>query len=181
MKMEIGRVNGASYSHYGLGKANQADDPMKKKTSEIEDKSIEKDAKSIEKDAKSIEKDAKIAAEVSQLVIIEKKVIAHEQAHKSVGGEFTGAMSYSYTNGPDGKRYITGGEVSISIPSTDDKAQMIRMLERVKNAALAPADPSGQDLKVAASASAKQMAVRADLAKEKTDENAKGRQFDQSV
>lgn len=136
---------------------------------------------------------------IMELSMNEKRVIAHEQAHKSAGGELAGAAHYSYTTGPDGRRYITGGEVSISIPATDDKKEAVRMLERVKAAALAPADPSPQDIRVASSASAKEMRVQAEIAKEQVgnmeqkkgkpvdpleknkainDPNAKGRWFD---
>lgn len=109
----------------------------------------------------------KLAAEIRRLVVVENHVKQHEAAHMAVGGEFAGTASYSYTTGPDGKRYISGGEVSISIPSTDDKKEAIRMLEQVKRAALAPADPSAQDQSTAASASAKQSALRAELKSEK--------------
>jgi len=107
--------------------------------------------------------------EVQTLANRENEVIAHEQAHQSVGGSLAGSASYSYTVGPDGKRYIAGGEVSISIPSSDDPEVMLGTLERVKMAALAPAKPSGQDMSVAASASSKQMTVRAQIAQQRAD------------
>jgi len=114
--------------------------------------------------------DPQVRAQVMELQIIEDKVIAHEQAHKAAGGEFTGAATYGYTVGPDGKRYITSGEVSISVPASDDPEQSLRALERVKAAALAPANPSGQDQSVAASASAKMMRLRSEIARQKAGE-----------
>ncbi len=107
---------------------------------------------------------------IRELINREKEVIAHEQAHKSVGGQYAGAMTYSYTIGPDGRRYISGGEVAINIPATDDPEQMEQALERVKQAALAPANPSPQDQAVAASAAARQQQVRAEIAKMRVDE-----------
>lgn len=114
--------------------------------------------------------DPKVRAEIAELQLIEDKVIAHEQAHMAAGGEFTGGASYGYTVGPNGKRYITSGEVSISIPGGDDPESTLHALERVKAAALAPANPSGQDQRVAASASAKMMSLRTEIAKQKASE-----------
>lgn len=138
------------------------------------------------------EKEKAMQPVVRALINREKEVVAHENAHKSVGGEFAGAMSYSYTVGPDGKRYISGGEVAISIPASDDPEQLEKALERVKRAALAPAKPSAQDQRVAASASAKQMRVRAQISKKNADEQYKkqssgghaepsGTRFDQEI
>lgn len=99
--------------------------------------------------------DPEVRAQVMELQTVEDKVIAHERAHQAAGGEFTGAASYGYTMGPDGKRYITSGEVSISVPSSGEPEEQLRAMERVRAAALAPADPSGQDQSVAGRATAK--------------------------
>ncbi|MEI6557185.1 MAG: putative metalloprotease CJM1_0395 family protein [Rhodospirillaceae bacterium] len=82
-------------------------------------------------------------------------VKAHEQAHRSAGGQYTGAPTYTYQKGPDGANYAIGGEVSIDTsPVTRDPAATVAKEEQVQRAALAPADPSGQDVKVAAEAAA---------------------------
>lgn len=112
--------------------------------------------------------DPKTQAQIQELVQIQNKVIIHEQAHKSAGGELAGAASYTYTTGPDGKRYISGGEVSISMPATDNPEEKVRMYEKVRAAALAPADPSPQDRRVAASASANQAKANMELARQRT-------------
>ena len=89
--------------------------------------------------------------QVRQLAGREREVIAHEQAHSAVGGRYAGAPSYSYTRGPDGRSYISGGEVSIDVsPVPNDPEATLRKMEVVQRAALAPAEPSGQDLRVAA-------------------------------
>ncbi len=111
--------------------------------------------------------DPEVRSQIMSLQNAEDKVIAHENAHKSVGGEFAGAASYGYTTGPDGKRYISSGEVNISVPATGEPEALIRALERVKQAAMAPAEPSPQDQRVAASAAAKIGNLRADIAKQK--------------
>jgi hypothetical protein len=110
---------------------------------------------------------------IAKLSGIQKEVLAHEQAHMAAGGSVAGAASYSYTEGPDGKQYITGGEVPISMPQTGDKEQMLHDLEQAKKAALAPAKPSGQDLSVAAEAGAQISKLRSEMAAEKIKE-AKG-------
>ena len=105
--------------------------------------------------------------QVRQLAGREREVIAHEQAHSAVGGRYAGAPSYSYTRGPDGRSYISGGEVSIDVsPVPNDPEATLRKMEVVQRAALAPAEPSGQDLRVAAAARAIAAQARAELAEQ---------------
>jgi hypothetical protein len=111
---------------------------------------------------------------VQELKRIEQEVIAHEAAHQAAGGRFAGAVSYSYTQGPDGKRYITGGEVPIHVPASDDPEQTLRDMEQVRRAALAPGNPSGQDLSVAAAAAAIAAQARQQLALSKAKEAGSG-------
>ncbi|HIJ87615.1 MAG TPA: hypothetical protein HPP97_08010 [Desulfuromonadales bacterium] len=108
--------------------------------------------------------DPQVQAQISQLKSIEEKVKAHEAAHKTAGGTMTGPVSYTYTRGPDGKNYITGGEVPISISSGKTPQETISRMQQVIQAALAPADPSPQDRAVAAQASAMQQEARQQLA-----------------
>lgn len=104
-----------------------------------------------------------VKAEINELKLTEKEVIAHEQAHKAVGGSVTGPVTYTHTEGPDGKRYIAGGEVSINTKEGSTPEETLRILEKVKAAALAPAEPSAQDLRVAASATAQIQQTRAEI------------------
>ena len=102
-------------------------------------------------------------AQVAKLKTIDQQVRAHESAHLAAGGSLVrGGATYSYKQGPDGKRYAVGGEVSLDASAVQDnpRATMAKA-ERLRAAALAPADPSGQDRAVAAQASA--MAVQAAL------------------
>lgn len=95
------------------------------------------------------------------------EVRAHEQAHSSVGGELTGAASYSFAQGPDGVRYAVAGEVSIDVSDVPgDPQATIDKMTRVRRAALAPAEPSAQDRQVAAMAMQKMTDAQADLANE---------------
>ena len=68
-------------------------------------------------------------------------------------GVVTSGASYSYETGPDGRRHAVGGEVGINqSPGARPKKPLSRA-EKIRAAALAPADPSGQDRQIAARAS----------------------------
>jgi hypothetical protein len=109
--------------------------------------------------------DAATEQAVAELEKIQNDVIAHESAHKAAAGRFGGPVSYTYTTGPDGRRYITGGEVPISTPPTDDPEEALRNASIVARAALAPGDPSGQDIVVAGKAAQMAANARAQIAK----------------
>ena len=101
--------------------------------------------------------DPQVKQVVDKLKQTEEKVKAHEAAHKAAGGNLASSASYSYTQGPDGRSYITGGEVQIDMSPGRTPQETISKMQQVIRAALAPADPSGQDRAVAAQA-ASQMA-----------------------
>ena len=92
--------------------------------------------------------------EVAQLKSRDQEVRAHEQAHMASGGQYVrGGPTYSYQTGPDGRRYAVGGEVSIDTsPVSGNPSATIQKMETVKRAAMAPANPSGQDRQVASAA-----------------------------
>ena len=110
-------------------------------------------------------------AQIRELKQTEREVIAHEAAHQAAAGEFGGGVSYSYTKGPDGKSYITGGEVPIKIKQGATPEETIRNMQQVQRAANAPADPSGQDMRVAAKAAAMASKARAQLSREDEDDH----------
>ena len=113
-------------------------------------------------DAESAEERQK-DAQVQELKQIEREVIAHEAAHMAAAGALGGGVSYTYTAGPDGKRYITGGEVPIQIQQGATPEETLRNMQQVQRAALAPADPSGQDRQVAARAATMATQARVQL------------------
>lgn len=92
--------------------------------------------------------------EIEQLKNRENEVIAHENSHKRVGGKYAKSPSYQYTEGEDGKKYITDGSVSISISEEQTPEATIDKMAQVQRAALAPESPSSADLEVAAKANA---------------------------
>lgn len=107
---------------------------------------------------------------VDQLQSRDREVRAHEAAHQAAGGGAVGGASYSYQQGPDGKQYAVGGEVSVDLSSSGGSPEAtIAKMARVRAAATAPAEPSGQDLAVAAAASAIEAEARQEL-RTKTDE-----------
>ncbi|NLW47178.1 MAG: hypothetical protein GXY86_07570 [Firmicutes bacterium] len=99
----------------------------------------------------------------------DQKVRTHELQHVAVaGGYVKSGPVYSYTTGPDGKRYAVGGRVSLDItPVPNNPEASIRKAQIIKRAALAPADPSGADRAVAASATRMEMKAREELRTER--------------
>ncbi len=103
---------------------------------------------------------------VQELKARDIEVRAHEQAHAAVGGQYAGSPQYDYQTGPDGKRYAVGGSVSIDVSAESDPKATIQKMQIVKRAAMAPAEPSAQDYKVAAAATQKEQEARAELSKQ---------------
>ncbi len=98
----------------------------------------------------------------------DSEVRAHEAAHISAGGSAVGgAASFSYQKGPDGRLYAIGGEVPISISSGSNPEETIRIAQQIQSAALAPANPSPQDYKVAATAVLMEAKARQELSADK--------------
>ncbi|PHS56952.1 MAG: hypothetical protein COB17_07895 [Sulfurimonas sp.] len=93
------------------------------------------------------------------------EVRAHEAAHQSAGAS-TGAASFTYERGPDGRMYAIGGEVSISIKSGSTPQETINNAQAVIASAMAPASPSGQDQSVASSAKMMILKAQQQISKE---------------
>ncbi|MEH6493666.1 putative metalloprotease CJM1_0395 family protein [Halopseudomonas sp.] len=108
--------------------------------------------------------------EIRELAARDREVRTHEQAHMAVGGQYAGAVQYDYDRGPDGRLYAVGGEVGIDTsPIPGDPQATIEKMEQVRRAALAPAEPSGQDRSVAAQAGQAIAQARAELATQGAD------------
>ncbi len=114
---------------------------------------------------KSPEEQKQVERQITELRGIEMEVKAHEQAHKATGGQYAGGISYDKATGPDGKQYIVGGEVPIDIAEENTPEKTVKKMQIVRSAALAPANPSSQDRSVAAAASSKEAAARAEMTK----------------
>lgn len=103
--------------------------------------------------------------QLSQLQARDREVRAHEAAHKAAAGQYaTGAASFEYQRGPDGRLYASGGEVGIDTsPIAGNPAATIQKANQVRAAALAPAQPSGQDMAVAAAAAMMAATARSEM------------------
>ena len=107
------------------------------------------------------------AQEIRVLQVRDKEVRTHEAAHAAAGGSYAGSPSYTYENGPDGQSYAVDGEVSINIsPIAGDPAATLQKAQQVRAAALAPAEPSGQDMKVAQRAQSMAARARSELSQQ---------------
>ena len=110
--------------------------------------------------------------EVQELKARDSEVRAHEQAHKAAGaGLAMTGPTYEYTQGPDGRRYAIGGEVGIDVSEIpNDPEATARKAQRIRAAALAPAEPSAQDRAVAAQAAAMGAQAQAEAAAQRREE-----------
>lgn len=104
--------------------------------------------------------------EVEKLRQRDQEVRRHEQAHVAAGGPYVrGGANLEYTQGPDGRMYATGGEVSIDVSPERSPEATIQKAQVVRRAALAPAEPSPQDRAVAAAATRLETQARQELSK----------------
>lgn len=142
---------------------------------EIEIKALGTGSRKTKKDQGLSDEEKK---QVEELQKRDRQVRAHEQAHVAAGGQYVkGGAHYQFQKGPDGRNYAVGGEVNIdtSAVSGDPQATMIKMAA-VQRAALAPADPSGQDRAVAGAAAQKEAEARVEsMKKEPSGSSGKGK------
>jgi hypothetical protein len=109
---------------------------------------------------------------VEELKARDTEVRQHEQAHLAAAGQYAqGGPSYTFQQGPDGRRYAVGGEVKIDTsPVNGDPEATIQKANQIQAAALAPAEPSGQDRAVAAQAAQMAAQARQQLAEQRSSE-----------
>lgn len=157
-----------STPHNGLASADSGAAPSSAEKRSVEAASVGvTDVSSIKKAeaakaaeaAKTSEVERQQLEEIRNLAARDREVRTHEKAHAAIGGAYAGAPVYTYERGPDGVSYAVGGEVSISTSKEATPEATLRKAQIVRRAALAPAEPSPQDRKVAALAS--QMAAEA--------------------
>lgn len=149
----------------------EEDDTLKKEKNPTE-KNLQK-----EQEKKQLEKASspdKLSDDEKRLVkdlqSRDTEVKAHEAAHQAAGGGMTGAASYTYQQGPDGKMYAIGGEVSISMKTGSSPEETVRNARQIMAAAMAAGDPSPQDYAVASSARVMEMKAQQQLAKQQQEE-----------
>lgn len=111
------------------------------------------------------------AAEVRKLKQRDQEVRRHEQAHlAAAGGLATSSASFTYQRGPDGVNYAVGGEVGIDVSPGRTPEETVQRARTIRAAALAPADPSGQDRAVAAQAAQMEQQAALEQAQQRREE-----------
>lgn len=111
-------------------------------------------------------------AQLEKLRLRDQEVRTHEAAHKAAaGGLASGGPAYETHTGPDGRDYAVGGHVKIDTSPGQTPEETISKARRVRQAALAPADPSGQDLAVASKAARMEAQARVEIAKRRAGES----------
>lgn len=119
------------------------------------------DDASAEEEKKKAQQEDKVVQDLKKR---DAEVRTHEQAHKTAGGQYAGSPAFEMTKGPDGQSYATGGHVNIDVSAIpDDPQATLNKMMQIKSAALAPAEPSAQDRKVAAKADMVAAAARSEL------------------
>ncbi|WP_353939476.1 putative metalloprotease CJM1_0395 family protein [Saccharophagus degradans] len=124
---------------------------------------------------------AQMQREIASLAARDREVRAHEQAHMAVGGQYAGAAQYQYERGPDGINYAVAGEVPIDLGRAADPQATIEKARTVRRAALAPADPSPQDRRIAAQASRLEAEALQELNEQRRAEQAEASEAKQSA
>ncbi len=153
----------ASFADYrslqkdGLSPAKSAEkDRLESRLSELE-KKMQDQSKGIS----PVQKEQKEALQSR-----DAEVKRHEQAHLAAAGSLAkGGMKLDYQTGPDGRSYAIGGSVSIDTSPGKTPEETIIKAQRIRSSAMSPAEPSVQDIKVAAQASKMEAEARAEIAK----------------
>jgi len=106
--------------------------------------------------------------QIQKLKSRDRVVRAHEAAHVAAGaGIVRGGENFSFQRGPDGIQYAVGGEVKIDVSKVSgDPQATLEKAEKVRAAALAPAQPSIQDRNVAAKAAQMSIEARAEISQQ---------------
>ena len=147
------------------------EDPLRKKSTEGKEKFLkdnERNRENLSKLKDDLSDDEKRL--VNDLQSRDAEVRTHESAHQAAVAGMTGAATFTYQQGPDGKMYAIGGEVSISSSKGSTPQETISKAKQIIATAMAPSDPSGQDFLVASSAMMMLMKAEQQLAKASQEE-----------
>ena len=142
---------------------------------------ISKDSESEESNTEGLTESEE--EQVEKLKARDQEVKTHEQAHVAAGGQYiTGGPHYEYQTGPDGKQYAVGGNVSIdTAPVEGDPQATITKAQVIIKAAMAPAEPSGQDKAVANQARQMMSEAQRELVTERKENSSSSNSSDSSV
>lgn len=146
-------ARGARENRFGEGGPRPLGAPSETDGSAGDDPSVESISSSPSDSVKKPNGEVLSRAEMAvlrELQQADQSVRAHEMAHiAAAGGYATGGATFSYQRGPDGQNYAVGGEVQIDTGKESSPEATIAKMQIVRQAALAPADPSPQDQRVA--------------------------------
>lgn len=119
---------------------------------------------------------------VEQLKSRDREVRSHEAAHLAAAGSYaTSGARFTYQKGPDGQLYAIGGEVGVSTGKiAGDPQATLEKAQRIRAAALAPANPSSQDRAIAAQASRLVTEARREIAVAGIEENTRSDKVSES-
>lgn len=111
---------------------------------------------------------------IQKLKARDRVVRAHESAHVAAGaGIIRGGATFSFQRGPDGVQYAIGGEVKIDASKVaGDPEATLAKAERIRAAALAPAQPSTTDQAIAARAAQMAIQARAEIIQQQNEVDA---------
>lgn len=155
----IGGIHSSDYSYTPLVHSGGGD--ARNKNSPESSKDAANEATYSEPKAQLNETELAVVRELKQR---DQKVRQHEMAHIAAsGGLAQGGAKYTYQKGPDGQNYAVGGHVNLDISPGKTPEETLRKAQTIQAAALAPADPSGQDRAIAAKASQMAMNARTEL------------------
>ena len=106
--------------------------------------------------------------EVQKLRQRDQEVRRHEQAHlAAAGGLAVSGAQFEMKKGPDGRMYAVGGEVQIDTSREKTPEKNLEKAQKIQRAALAPANPSAQDRRVAAEARRMEMEAQMELSRQR--------------
>ena len=116
-----------------------------------------------ERRLRSKDEQAQETQQVQQLVARDREVRLHEQAHAAAGGIYTGSPSYTFEVGPNGMKYAVGGHLPNDTSKAGSPEETVAKAQIIQRAAMAPAQPSGQDRQVAAQAQQMETEARQEI------------------
>jgi len=121
--------------------------------------------------ANDMQLDSQELRQLSTLKQRDREVRTHEQAHLSAAGQYArGGASFTFQKGPDGHSYAVGGEVGIDVGKERTPEATIAKMQTIKRAALAPANPSQTDRRIAAQATVKEAEANKELLQQTQEE-----------
>ncbi|MFP4487460.1 MAG: putative metalloprotease CJM1_0395 family protein [Campylobacterales bacterium] len=163
--------NGFSSYEYLKPKVSKGEGFSEKSLEKPQQIQEEKDDKNPQQSTEELTKEEE--QQVSKLEARDAEVRAHEAAHIAAGGGVvTGGASFEYQVGPDGKQYAIGGEVPIDTSEGNTPDETISKAQQIQAAAMAPADPSPTDYRVAATAVMMEVRARAEKAQESAEQSS---------